>query len=68
MSRIGRITAAEGEKLIQALADTEIALSNQMQESGHETAEVDTAMDALIKWWEDAHATAPTTYVHVTGS
>jgi ribonuclease HI len=57
MSRISRITAAEGEKLVQALADTETALSNRMQESGHETAEVDTAMDALIKWWEDAHAT-----------
>jgi hypothetical protein len=57
MSRISRITADEGEKLVQALADTETALSNRIQESGHETAEVDTAMDALIKWWEDAHAT-----------
>ena len=50
MSRISRITAAEGEKLVQALADTETALSNRIQESGHETAEVDTALDALIKW------------------
>jgi hypothetical protein len=49
ISRISRITAAEGERLVEALAGTKSELSARMQATGHGANEVDAAMDELLQ-------------------